>query len=45
MCIASHSVFDLKIAQMNMQCSLIRKLMLYEFEEGHKVTEAAKRLY
>ena len=26
-----HPVYDLKVTQMNVQCSLIRELMLYEF--------------
>ena len=35
---------DLKAAQMNVQHSLIRKLMLYEFEPGHNATEATKNI-
>ena len=36
------SIFDLKAGQMNMQCSLIQELMLYEFQLGYNVTKAAK---
>ena len=32
------SMCDLKAAQMNMQCSLIWELMLYEFEQGYNAT-------
>ena len=39
-----HFVCGLKIKQMNMQCSLIRELMVYEFEVGHKSTEATKNI-
>ena len=35
---------DLKAAQMNMQHSLIQKLMLNEFELGHYAFEAIKNI-
>ena len=34
------SIYDLKAKQMNVQCSLIWELMLYEFELGHHTVEA-----
>ena len=34
-----HFVCDLKVTQMNMHCSLIWKLMLYDFELHHNVTK------
>ena len=41
-CALLHLVCDLKAALMNVQCSLIKKLMLYKFSLGHKATEATK---
>ena len=38
-----HSVCNLKTTQMNVQRSLIRELMLYEFDLGHNATEATKK--
>ena len=37
-------VCDLKATHMNMQYSLIQELMLYKFEVGHNVVEAAKNI-
>ena len=44
-CALLHSMYDLKAAQMNMQCSLIWELMLHKFELGHNASEAAKSFY
>ena len=35
---------NLKTTQMNVQCSLIRELMIYEIELGHNVTKATKNI-
>ena len=40
-CALFHSVCDLKVAQMNVQCSLIWELVLYKFRLGHNTTETA----
>ena len=37
-------MYDLKAAQMNVQCSLIWELMLYEFKLGNNGTEATKNI-
>ena len=39
-----HRKWDLKTTQMNVQCSLIRELMIYEIELGHNVTKATKNI-
>ena len=41
-CILLHSLWDSYIAQMNMQCSLIWKLVLYESELNHDVVQKIK---
>ena len=38
-CVLLHFVCDLKVANVNIQNSLIQKLKLYEFELDHKTTE------
>ena len=38
------SLCDLKATQMNMQCSLIQKLIVYKSELGHKAAEATKHI-
>ena len=38
-----HPVYDLKAAQMNVQHSLICKLMLYKFILGYDAAEATKK--
>ena len=43
-CILFHSVLNLNVIQMNVQCSLIWELMLYEFEMGHNAMEATKNI-
>ena len=43
-CVLLHSVCDLKVAQMNMKCSLILELMLCKFKlVQHGMVEAAKK--
>ena len=42
-CVLLDSLCDLKAVPMNMQCSLIRELMLYEFELNHYTVEATKK--
>jgi len=42
LCIALFSVCDWKVAQINVQRSLIRKIMIYELEQNHNVLEATK---
>ena len=42
LCIAS--LYDLKAAQMNVQCSLIREIIFYLFKQDHKVAEGAKNI-
>ena len=37
-------VYDLKITKMHIQCSLIQKLMFYEFKMGYNTTEATKNI-
>ena len=44
-CALLYSVCNLKAAQMNMQRSLIREFMLYEFEPGHNTAEATKNIF
>ena len=39
-----HSMCNLKAAQMNVQCSLIQELMLYELKRGHNAIEANKNI-
>ena len=39
-----YSRCDLTATEMNIQCSLIKELMLYEFKMGHNVTEATKNI-
>ena len=41
-CALFHCVWDLKTTQMNMQRSLLRKLILYESELGHNIAETTK---
>ena len=36
---------ELKAALRNVQCSLIRKLMLYQFEVGHDIAEETENIY
>ena len=43
-CPLLHSICDLKAVQMNLQCSLIWELMLYEFEQGHDTMEVTKNI-
>ena len=43
-CALLHSVYDLKVTQMNVQCSLIQELILYKFEVGHNATEETKNI-
>ena len=43
-CILLHSVCDLKVAQINVQHSLIQKLLLYELETDNYATEATKNI-
>ena len=43
-CALLHSVRDLKITKVNVQCSIIEELMLYEFEQGYKIVEATKNI-
>ena len=38
-------MYDLKAAQMNIQCSLIWEHVFYEFQLGHNAVEATKNLY
>ena len=38
-CTLLHSMWDFKAPQMNMQYSLIQKLLLYKFEMGNNVVE------
>ena len=38
------SMCDLKVTQMNVKCSLIQKLMLYNFVLGHNSIEATKNI-
>ena len=39
-----HSVCDLKVAQMNVQCSLIWELMFCQFEQGQNTIEVTKNI-
>ena len=39
-----HSPWDLKTAQMNMQCNLIQELMLYEFKLVYNITKTTKNI-
>ena len=34
-----------KAAEMNMQCSLVKELMLYKFKLGHNTAKATKIIY
>ena len=43
-CALLHSVYDLKAAQINMQCCLIWDLILYKFELGHNTSQASKNI-
>ena len=43
-CSLTYSVYALKAAQINVQCSLILELMFYKFELGHNATEATKNI-
>ena len=43
-CALLHSVWVLKVAQINVQCSLIQELMFYEFRLDHSITEATKNI-
>ena len=43
-CALLPSVFNLKAAQINLQRSLIRKPMAYEFELGHNATDETKNI-
>ena len=42
-CTFLYSMYDLKAAQINVQCILIQELMLYKFEMGHNVMETMKK--
>ena len=44
-CALFYSMCDLKVAQMNMQHSLIWELTLYEFKLSHKAVEATKNIH
>ena len=44
LCALLHSFYDLKAAQMNVQCSSICKLMLYEFELSYNPPEETKKI-
>ena len=37
-------MYDFKAAQMNIQCSLIQELMVYEFKLGHDAMETTKKI-
>ena len=43
-CALFHYVYHLKTAQMNMQCCLIWKFLLYEFKLGHNSVETTKNI-
>ena len=43
-CALIHSVWDLKAAQINVQRTLIRELVFYEFKLGHNATEVTKNI-
>ena len=43
-CALLHSVYDLKIQQMNVQRSQIRKRKLYDFELLHNSAETVKNI-
>ena len=43
-CALLYCVCDLKAAQMNMDCCLIWKLMLYKFKLDHNTAEATKNI-
>ena len=43
-CALFHSAWDLKATQMNMQRSLIREFVLYEFEQRYNVAETTKNI-
>ena len=42
-CTLLHSVYDLKAIQMNVQHSLIQKIILYKFELGHNTADVTKK--
>ena len=42
LCAFLYFLYDLKALKMNVQRRLIRKFLLYEFEMGYDVNEAAK---
>ena len=39
-----HFMCDLKAAQLKVQCSLMKELMLYEFELSHDAVESTKNI-
>ena len=43
-CVFLHSMCNLKATKMNVQYSLIHKLMLYKYQLGHNTAEATKNL-
>ena len=43
-CALLYSMCNLKAIQMNMQCSLIWELTVYEFEQGYKGRETTKNI-
>ena len=43
-CALLHSKCDLKATKMNMHCSIIWELILYQFELGHNIVEATKKI-
>ena len=43
-CALLHSMYDLKAAQMDLQYSLIHKLILNKFKLSHKAVEATKNI-
>ena len=44
LCALIHLMCDLKVAQMNIQNSLIQEFILYKFELGHKTVEETKNI-
>ena len=44
-CTLLHSMYDLEDTQMNMNITLIQKLMIYKFELSHNTMEATKNIY
>ena len=45
MCIASPLACNLKAAEMNVQCSLIWELTLYQFKRSHNAAKVTKNIY